>query len=291
MTFVKRALDFSFQLGTGSFGNSGFNTVTVPDGLWATVRINKQGSPAYNSADIRIFGLSATIMNQLSRIGLQPAAVRNNTVTVTAGEAGGNMPTVFCGGIQEAWPDFSNPAEVAFCVTAHTGILAAMKPMAPTAYSGSTNVVDIMQGLATQMGYMLENNGVSGQLASPYLPGSARDQALAAADAAGIYVYFEDDNGIMAIVPKSASRSVAAPTISPQEGMDGYPAYVGPGSIALKTEYNSHVRVLGNVTVQNSIVGNANGTWRVMQLLHDLSTLPAGPWFTEIPLATSVFQN
>ena len=56
MTFVQRALGFTFQLGTGSFGDSGSNAVKVPDGLWATVLVNKQGSPAFNSALIRIFG-------------------------------------------------------------------------------------------------------------------------------------------------------------------------------------------------------------------------------------------
>lgn len=291
MSFVKRSLGFKFQLGTGTFGASGFNTVEVPDTLWATARINKQGSPAYNSADIRIFGLSASIMNSLSRIGLQPAAVRNNIVTVTAGELGGNMPIAFVGGIQEAWPDYSNPTEVAFTINANTGILATMKPVLPTSYAGNTNIVTIMQNLADQMGYTLENNGATGQLSNPYLPGSARDQALAAAEAAGIYVYFEDDNGIMSIVPMTASRKIQVPTISPIEGENGYPAYVGPGSIALKTEYNSGIRVLADVNVQDSVVNNANGTWRVQQLVHDLSTLPDGPWFTEIPLAINVLQS
>jgi hypothetical protein len=67
--------------------------------------------------------------------------------------------------------------------------------------------------------------------------------------------------------------------------------------ISLKTEYNQNIKVLGNIVVKDSIVNSsgsgrgantsngANGTWRVMQLAHDLSTLPDGPWFTEIPLA------
>lgn len=291
MAFVKRALGFTFQLGMGSFGNGGFNTVQVPDGLWATVKINKQGSPAYNEADIRIFGLSQTIMNQLSRVGLQPNAIRNNLVTVLAGQEGGSMPIAFCGGIREAWPDFSNPSEVGFCINANTGILAQMKNVLPISYKGTVDVTTIMGQLAKQMGYVLETNNVSVQLSNPYLPGTARDQALAAAEAAGIYCYFEDDLGVMSLVSMNSSRDTKAPTISPLEGMDGYPAYAGPGSVALKTEYNSQVRVLGNVVVQNSIVGGANGTWRVMQLIHDLSTMPDGPWFTEIPLAINALQN
>ena len=157
-----------------------------------------------------------------------------------------------------------------------------MKTATPTSYTGSTDVATIMGALAQQMGYTLENNNVSVQISSPYLSGSARSQALAVADAADIYVYFEDDNGLMVICPKGQSRNSMAPTISPDTGMVGYPAYVGPGRIALVTEYNSQLRFLGNVVVQNSIVTGANGTWRVTDLYHDLSTRPDGPWFSHV---------
>ena len=302
MSFVKRNLGFTFQFGLGTNGAGGYDTITLPDGLWATVKITQQGGPAFNEANIRIFGMQQSTMNRLSRIGLQPAAMRNNIVTVTAGELGGNMPIAFVGGIKEAFPDFSNPTEAAMTISADTGTLDALKPCLPTSYAGSTNVVDIMQSLAKQMGYTLENNGVTGQLTDPYLPGSARDQAVAAAAQAGIYVYFENTNGVMSIVPMDSSRNTTAPTISPNQEMVGYPAYVGPGMISLKTEYNQNIKVLGNIVVKDSIVNSsgsgrgantsngANGTWRVMQLAHDLSTLPDGPWFTEIPLATNVAQ-
>lgn len=282
MAFVQRALDFTFQLGTGSFGGGGANTVKVPSGLWATAQIQKNGTPSMNRANIRIFGLSLTIMNQLSRIGVKPTAVRNNIVTVMAGEAGGNMSLAFAGDIQECWPDFSNPTEAVLNVSAFTGLLAQMKTALPTSYNGSTDVATIMGQLASQMGYTLENNGVSVQLSNPYLPGTARMQALAAADAAGIYVVFDDDNGIMAILPKNGARSGAAPVISPTGDMVGYPTYVGPGQIALTDEYNPQLRFMGNVVVQNSIVGGANGTWRITSLNHDLSTMPDGPWFSHV---------
>jgi hypothetical protein len=282
MAFVKRALAFTFQLGTGSFGDSGYNTVSPPAGLWATATIKKNGVPSMNEAEIGIAGLSITVMNQLSRIGVLPTAVRNNIITVMAGEDGGNMSLAFAGRIKECWPDFSNSTEAILRVSARTGLLAQMKPVAPSSYSGPTDVATVMGQLASTMGYTLENNGVSVQVRDPYLPGTARSQALALADAAGIYVTFDDDGGIMAILPKTGSRSGPAPTISPTEQMNGYPTYVGPGQIGLETEYNNQLRFLGNVVVQNSAVGGANGTWRVTSLYHDLSTYPDGPWFSKI---------
>jgi hypothetical protein len=282
MTFVKRTLGFTFQLGTGSFGGSGSNTITTPDGLWANVNIKKNGVPSMNEAEIAIYGLSLSVMNQLSRIGLLPTAVRNNVVTVMAGEEGGTPSLAFAGGIKESWPDFSSSTEAVLRVSARTGLLAQMKPVAPSSYSGSTDVATVMGQLAKTMGYTLENNGVSSQVRDPYLPGTARAQALALADAAGIYVVFEDDNGVMAILPKTGARATAAPTISPLEDMKGYPTYVGPGQVGLECEYNKQLRFLGNIIVQDSLVGGANGTWRVTGLEHELSTLPDGPWFSKI---------
>lgn len=296
MSFVQRALGFTFQLGTSTFGSSGANTLTTPPGLWANVRITKHGVPSMNQADISIFGLQLSTMNQLSRVGILPTAVYNNIVTVTAGDANGSMPIAFAGGIKEAWPDFSSSTEGILRISAFTTLLAQMQPVTPLSYAGSTDVATVMGQLAQAMGYTLENNGVSVQVQDPYLPLTARLQAMALADMAGIYLVFDDDNGIMAILPKTSSRQTTAPIISPMEDMVGYPTYVGPAEINLKCEYNNQIRFMGNVVVQNSIVtgsngtGGANGTWRVVGLEHDLSTRPDGPWFSNIrgnlPLAS-----
>jgi hypothetical protein len=233
---------------------------------------------------MRIWGLTASTMNQLSRIGVKPTAVRNNVVTVTAGDSGGNMSLAFAGVIMDAWPNFSQAPEVSLDVIAFTGILAAMKPIAPSSYPGATDVAVIMKDLAGKMGYTLENNGVSVILSSPYLPGTARMQALAAAEAADIFVVFDDDNGVMAILPKTGARNGTASTLDPTNGtLIGYPSYIGPGQIRLRCLYNPAVRFMGNVNVQNSLVDGANGTWRVTNLVHVLeSQIPDGAWFSDI---------
>ncbi len=233
-----------------------------------------------NSADISIWGMTLSEMNSLSRIGLVSTAVRNNIITVMAGEVGGNMSLIFIGGIKQVWPDFSSSTEGILRVDAKTGLLAQMQSITPKSYSGDTDVPTVMAQLAKQMGLTFQNNGVTGTVRDPYLPGTARAQALTLADMAGIYVIFEDDT--MAIVPKQGTRSNVAPTISPLEDMNGYPSYIGPGQIQLVCEYNDQIRFMGKVVVQDSIVSGANQTWQVVGLSHDLSTRPDGPWFTTI---------
>jgi hypothetical protein len=107
-------------------------------------------------------------------------------------------------------------------------------------------------------------------------------QALAAADAADIYVVFDDENHIMAILPKNSSRGGVVPIISPDTGLVGYPSYVGPGMIGLKTIYNPSIRFMANVNVQSSLTP-ANGLWRVTKLVHELESRTIdGKWFTQI---------
>lgn len=284
MSFSQRVLAFTVQLGQGSFGESGFNTVTIPPGLWATASVSRRGAPAYNEADIEIAGLPASLMRQLSNIGLQAAAVRRNIITVLAGDDQdpAKLSTVFVGVTKDAWVDYTDDGQAIMKFNANTGLFAAVRPVAPSSYPNATSVVTIMSQLAKQMGYVFQNNGVQVTLSSPYFPGSARNQAIACAQAAGILVYFEDDNGIMVITPPEKARTdTPKPVLSPYPGtLRSYPKYVGPGKVRLECEYNNELRMLGEVIVENSIVDGANGTWRVIDLRHDLSTRPDGPWFS-----------
>ena len=287
MTFVERRLTTSIALGEGSYGESGFDTVTL-DGYRMTAAIEKNGIPAMNMAVLRVYGMDPSLMNRLSRVGVVPTAVRNNVVTVMAGDLGGTQSLAFAGVLMDAWADYGGAPEVSFNITASTGYLQNMKPVLPSSYPGPTDVVTIMQNLANVMGYTLENNfgGPSGiVLSSPYLPGTARPQAIAAAAAADIFLVLEDDDGIMAIFPKSGARATAIPLIQPPPygEMVGYPSYIGPGLIQVKMLYNPGVRFMGNVRIQNSIVTPANGLWRVTKLTHSLSSqMPDGDWFTSI---------
>ncbi len=282
MSLENRLLTVQFQLGEGAFGEAGEDVVELA-GLRVIATVEKMGSPGMNSAVISIYGMTPSQMNQLTRVGVVPSAFRKNIVVLKAGTDPSNLSLVFAGGIREAWPDYQSAPEVAFNVTAFTGMLAAMKTALPKTYQGRVSVATIMGQLATDMGYALENNLKNPIfLDNPYLPGTARSQALAAADAANIFVYFDDDDGIMTLVDRDGSRAGDAPVISVDTGMAGYPIYVGPGRIAVRTIYAPGIRFLGNVQVKSTQQG-AEGMWRVVRLSHRLeSQTPNGAWFTDI---------
>ncbi len=266
--------------------------VTFADGSVANLKgyrmtadIAKNGVPAMNTADIRIYGLDPSLMNSLTNIGVTPA-INNNIVRVLAGTDPSALSLAYAGVIAYAWADLEPQPETAFNITAMTSYLDAVKPVPSKSFPGPTDVAVIMGQLANEMGYTLENDGVKGIiLSSPYFPGTARQQAISAATAAGILVVFDDENEIMAILPKDGSRTAfGIPLIAPPPDgtMIGYPSYVGPGQIRVRSQYNPNVRFMGNVQIQSSITAAA-GLWRVTQLTHNLSTqLPNGDWATEI---------
>ena len=130
MALVQRLLDITFSLGEGAFGESGTNTVTLK-GLRTSARIIKAGGPSMGNLQMEVYGMTLSLMNQLSTLGLMPTLIRRNTIVLTAGDTNSGMGTVFQGTITNAWADFQAAPDVAFHVEAHTGLIEAVAPVPP----------------------------------------------------------------------------------------------------------------------------------------------------------------
>ena len=89
MAFTKKRIEFTFQLGTGAFGEDGFNTVTVA-ALRSQVQIASAGGPSMGMANFRIYGMTPSMMNSLSyivRASDGQVQIRLNRVQINAGDA------------------------------------------------------------------------------------------------------------------------------------------------------------------------------------------------------------
>jgi hypothetical protein len=280
VSFVQREITVTLALGKGAFGESGSNTITL-SGLRAAVQVEKFGSPSFNTAQARIYGVPLSVMNDIGSLWKPWPDVRRNGVVIQAGDAKGGMSTVFQGGVHMAWIDLQNQPEASLVISARAALAESMKPVAPNSYTGPADAALILQSLATQMGMQFENNGVQGiMLSNPYFPGVLTVQALRCAEAADIGIVFDDDT--MAIwYPKSRGRNALMPSITPTTGLVGYPTFNGSG-ISLRTLYNPAVKFNGPIEVKSEIKA-ACGNWYVRALRHTLqSRAPGGAWFTEI---------
>lgn len=278
MSFIERQIRLTFLLGTGDFGNDGFNETTVT-GLRVSATVTKNGGVSMSNLQMRVFGMSLSTMNKLSTLGKPLVEGRNNKVRVEAGDDDKGLTTVFIGTISEAWVDMSDQANAAFIVAAHSGLLDALRPTAPSSYPGATSVSSIMATLAQEMGYQFEDGGVQVTLASPYLSGTPRMQAEAVAQAAGINWIIDDET--LAIWPQGGTRGGLIPLLTPETGLVGYPAHTQNG-IAVTTLFTPSITFGGQVQVESALTP-ANGTWTVFSVTHELeSETPDGKWFTRL---------
>ena len=283
MAFLQRKIDVEFRLGTGAFGETGFNTVKV-SGLRVQANVMNTSGAALGQLQMRIYGLPPTVLNELAQLNQADQAIRNNTIIVTAGDDVNGMATVFMGLITLAQLDLTQTPDSSMTVVAIAGLFGAMQSATPSSYPGPTDAAIIMADLATKMGLNFEGaNGVSVILASPYFPGSWKEQADRCARAANIGWIIDETSNTLAIWPRDGYRGGPIPLISPDTGLVGYPSYSSGQfqGLAVTTIFNPLVRIAGRVQIE-SVLKVANGKWAVFDIVHALeSETPGGKWFTQ----------
>jgi len=282
MSFVKRVINLTFRLGKGSFGESGYDTLTV-SGLRIRANIINAGGDSMGVANVRVNGLTRSQMNDLSTFIRSPQGVlevRYNVLIIEAGEEGKPLDKIFEGQIGLAVVDMANAPDVALNITAYAGYFEAVKDADAKSYPGTPDAVTIMQTLAKENGYTFENlRNISAPIDTPNLRGSARDQMARVAKSGRFN--WTIDNGVLAIWPFGDSRGDTVAEISPDLGMVGYPLNVGTG-IGVKTLFNHNLQ-LGKLVKVTSEIPYANGTFVIFNIGHDIeSETPGGAWFTQI---------
>lgn len=304
-SFTQKILNYSISLAQGnantpqpsSFSESqGSQSPGLLNlaGYRSRVRITNAFAPAGSTADISIWGLSQSIMNQLATLGVINASVAKNSILVTAGAASGDdassanaatatgagFQTIFGGSIWFSFGDYGNMPDVPFRITAHAGLFNAVQSVPPTSIQGSASVVDVMQNFANQLGIAFENNNVSGTLTNPYFPGTLLQQIYQCAQHGYFNAQIVDGGTKLAIWPLGGARTSQSkiPLISANTGMIGYPSFNGSGWLVVKMIYNPDVLFNGQIQVQSSVT-QANKTWVVKKLNLALdSLLPDGEW-------------
>jgi len=287
VALVQRLINVKFQLSAGKAPfPGGSNTVDLA-GLRVTARILKALSPSMGMAELKIYGMTLSLMNQLATLGMAYQVVPGNTVTVTAGDTEAGMATVFVGTVIQAWSDFSHAPDVAFLVQAQTLGVESVVNVPATSVKGQGDVGQMMKGFADQMGCSFENNGVTAKLSNPYFSGSPRSQAEACAKAAG--VLWTVDNKTLAMWPNGKSRG-GAPLLVAKPEMQGYPTFTAYG-LKVKTILMPALRFGDPIQVRSSLEP-ANGEWLTFSMDYELeSQVPGGRWHTVIETWSSKFPN
>lgn len=279
---VERALGAKVTLAaSGATFKEGGNTVALPDGLCMKATLQNAGGLSDGTMDLTIYGMTDSLMKQLSTLGMQINLVPKNPITLLAGVLGGNMSTAFEGYIIAAYADYNAQPEVAFHISAHTLGAFATAPAEASTFRGPADVATIMAGYAAKMGLRFENSGVQTKLPNCYFSGSLREQARAVVKQAGI-AWNAGELGLLAIWPKNGSRNGKVPVIAPppRGSMRGYPTYTAYG-IMLKNLYDPTLGLGQKISVESSKL--TTGEWAIYGLSHELEAqVPDGMWESTI---------
>ena len=263
MSFAQRIISVSVQLAPNTqtnqpntFAESGTDSVTLT-GSRTSVRIENSGAPADGRAQVKIWGMTPSLMNQLATLGLVFNLVPKNTLTVQAGTMGPtgvpNLATVFTGTIWAAYGDYQAQPDVPFIFECLAGAADAVISTPPSSFPGSADVAQMMSGFARQMNLGFENNGIKISMSNSYFSGPVKVQAQKCADQAGIAWGIVQGN-ILSIWPRGGNRNTPnVPIISPTTGMIAYPAFTQQG-IIVKTLFNPVIDFGQLIEVQSSLL-------------------------------------
>lgn len=292
MSFVKRKITVQVNLGVGQFGGDGSNQVVLT-GYRVQARIDKVIGPGQGTAEIRIFGLTPSLMAQLSALNAADMAARMNTVSLLAGDDDAGMALVFQGQIMVGQQCLNTQPDSSLLLIANSGSLASVQVVAPVSYTGSADVATILGNICATAHWGFENHGVIMQLQTPYLVGDPLSQIKKVAEAGRDAFEWTIDDGnnstnhvqTLVIWPKGGNRNAAIPLISPETGMVGYPNYSSSlVGMDIETIFNPHLVIGGAVQVQvdpSCSMTSANGTWKVYNISHELDAeTPDGRWHT-----------
>jgi hypothetical protein len=303
VSFAQRLITVTVQLATNtqtnqpnSFSESGTDTVAL-SGSRTSVRVENSGSPVDGQAQVKIWGMTPSLMNQLATLGLVLNLVPKNTLTISAGQLVNGVPqmaTIFTGTIWAAYGDYEAMPDVPFIFECRSGGADSVISAPASSFPGSADVATMMSGFARQMNLGFENNGVNLQLTNAYFTGSNMVQARKCAESAGIS--WGIGGNTLAIWPKGSNRNTpSVPTISKNTGMVGYPAFTQQG-IIVKTLFNPLISFGSLVKVQSSLLSSIATAqaaqqsqqtfptqWAVNKLDLALdSFLPKGQWLSTI---------
>lgn len=281
-SFTQKRLVVSFVLKNG-YTFDGTNNTKVIDNLRTHCSVEKVGAPSKNKCKLKIYGMSESDMNKLTVVpgqGQHALQVFKSLVKIQAGTIDSDtLYTVYQGDVTESYSSYKQQPNLHFAVESLTAFYPALAVVKPTSYKGGADVSALMAGLAAQMGYAFQNNGVTARVNNPYLSGSAMSQASALAEAANIEFGVDDDT--LFIAPTGQARNGYAPLISPDTGLHDYPVFDKKG-IKFVCVYTPGL-TLGGLCVVKSAIPVCCGTWRINSLKHELTSIdPSAKWESHV---------
>lgn len=275
MSLGPNLINVSFSLQSGTFGDSGGNTANL-SGYRVSCSIETFAGYQNANARVAIYGLSLSMMNQLTTLGSQLYLQAKNGMQIFAGSAGGAMSLVFQGNIFNAWVDANAQPQVCLRVDASPGAFYNAMPQTPLSFSGATPATTVAKQIAGYLGVNFVNNGVTAVLSNPYFSSDAISMLQKLSEHAGFEYVLE--KGTLTITAAGSNSGKTVQIAPPQ--MVKYPSFVS-NQVIVESVFNPNINVADLMQITSSLTA-ASGTWKIFKKAHDIeSKVPHGKWFSK----------
>jgi hypothetical protein len=257
-----------------------FRSTSGQDGLTISVGVNQTIGFMNHTADVTIYGMSASDINEFSFFNNQaaPMLVFKNKIQIFAGYAdqSNGLPLLYEGGITLGAVDY-NDVNRPFRITSMMGYDKKLELAPHTNTKGNIDAAQVFKNLAAGMGLTLQNNAVAGTLNNHILSGSYPEQIQQLADHLNVQAVI--DNNELLIAKKYAPLRNGIINITADDNLLGYPTIDNNG-ISIRARFSPFIE-FGRAIQVTSVTPQANGNWIAVALNHTLETRHAR-WETEI---------
>lgn len=286
-SFVNRLLRATLVLPQGTFPGTNSNTLTIAG---FRMRAQLRGSANFtNSLVLDIYGMKQADMsavtvlfftNPESNVVFTDVNARAIVTLEASNDGGESYLQIYQGQVQEAQANYEGMPEVMLHLESASGYGEQLLKAGPTSVQGGADVASLAEQLATQMGYSFEDNGVTGQINTPYLSGTLMNQFRQLAEAAGFNYYF-DAKQTLIICPANQARKGKTPiAINKDTGLVGYVTLQRFG-IRAKVLFDPAIELGSPIELSNTQVPGGDGLWFPMSTQSSLDAItPGGQWFS-----------
>ncbi len=283
MAFTTKHLQVDFSLVTGNFQGGG-NSYSA-SGLRIRADIVKAGGISDGAANIVIYGLPLSVMNQLCTFGQVLTTTGKNIVTVSAWEDGASPTVVFKGTITSASVDGQAQPNVGLHVEAFASALRERETRPADLAARVAGCRNADEHGRAKGRTPVRKQRRQRQDPEP-VPARNSDPADACLGRSGRHRTHRGlrRHGDLAVERQPAGRRrhrVGRQSFSPQTGLVAYPQFNSQG-IVFRALWNPGIQYGAKITVQSSIQP-ACGQWVIYKLQYALACMePNGPWFCDI---------
>jgi hypothetical protein len=234
----------------------------------------------------KIFNLTREIRQQIITLSSPLIQPRQPIfLKVSAGRVSVGLSLLYIGQVLLA--DVLQPPDIgivfrAIANSAQTGAIQNVQ------YAANAKISEIAKGTAKIGGWQLKNECTDKTISNFSYTGTPNDGVSELNNMGGIQACV--DNGTLIVIDSDKALSGSPYLLNSATGMVGIPQVTDQG-VTVKMMANNQINLGGSVTIKSEINPAANGTYKIIQVMYEVSSRDQAFWYTLVCSNLGVYSG